>query len=119
LSTGAVEAVSGIVDRFFIPFNDDAAGERIYEVLRANVMSKMGRPPTRRRISEVWTRRGNRDCVTSVGELDPIWGTTVSAIFDMGPQQPFIVYRQDGDDPQHWICDVLGKSAYSVSEFTK
>jgi hypothetical protein len=102
---------------FFIPIGDGKTGEQAYQQLRLEVESQMGRPPNRRRIMEIWTRRGNLDCVTAVGAPDPVWGGIVTAIFDMGPHQPFIVYRQLGTDPPQQSCDVLGCNAYSVSEF--
>lgn len=109
--------------RFFIPageipVGDGQAGERIYQELRRDVESQMGRAPSRRRIMELWTRRGNLDCVTAVGAPDPIRGGTVTAIFDMGPHQPFIVYRQLPTDPHRHAREILGCNAYSVSEFT-
>lgn len=103
---------------FFIPLGGGDAGERAYQDLRAQVESQMGRAPSRRRIMELWTRRGNLDCVTVVGRPDPVWGGVVTAIFDMGPHQPFVVYRQHAADSQQQSCDVLGCNAYSVSEFT-
>jgi hypothetical protein len=102
---------------FFIPTDNGVAGERAYQQLRLQVEAQMGRAPNRRRIMELWTRRGNLDCVTSVGAPDPVWGGTVTAIFDMGPHQPFVVYRQHASDPHQQLCDVLGCNAYSVSEF--
>jgi hypothetical protein len=66
---------------------------------------------------EIWSRRGNLDCVTAVGAPDPIFGGIVTAIFDMGPHQPFIVYRQHDNDPQQQTWDELACNAYSVSEF--
>lgn len=103
--------------QFFTPIGDGPAGERAYEELRQQVELQMGRPPNRRRIMELWTRRGNLDCVTAVGAPDPVSGGIVTAIFDMGPHQPFIVYRQHSADPQQQAFDVLGCNAYSVSEF--
>jgi hypothetical protein len=102
---------------FFIPTDAGAAGESAYQQLREQVEVQMGRPPNQRRIMELWTRRGNLDCVTAVGAPDPVWGGTVTAIFDMGPHQPFVVYRQHDSNPQQQSCDVLGCTAYSVSEF--
>jgi hypothetical protein len=102
---------------FFIPTEDGRAAERAYQQLRHQVEVQMGRPPTGRRIMELWTRRGNLDCVTAVGEPDPVSGGIVTAIFDMGAHQPFIVYRENPADPHHQSCDVLGCNAYSVSEF--
>ena len=102
---------------FFIPTGDGQAGEAAYQELRTQTESRMGRPPSRRRIRELWTRRGNVDCVTTVGAPDPIWGEIVTAIFDMGLHQPFIVYRQHPTDPHEHVCEVLGCNAYSFSEF--
>ena len=108
---------SAAVPPFFIPVGDGLAGERAYQQLRRQVEVQMGRAPSHRRIKELWTRRGNLDCVTAVGAPDPVWGGVVTAIFDMGPHQPFVVYRQHDTNPQQQLCDVLGCNAYSVSEF--
>jgi hypothetical protein len=107
------------VSAFFIPIDEGHAGEVAYEQLRQQTEVRMGRPPNRRRIMELWTRRGNLDCVTTVGAPDPIWGDVVTAIFDMGSHQPFIIYRQDPSNPQQQCCEIVGCNAYSISEFTK
>lgn len=104
---------------FFIPTGEGQAGERAYQHLRQRTESQMGHPPSERRIMELWTRRGNLDCVTAVGAPDPVWGDIVTAIFDMGNHQPFIVYRQHPTNPYDQACEVLGCSAYSVSEFAR
>jgi hypothetical protein len=104
---------------FFIPTGDGQAGEHSYQQLRQQAELEMGRPPSERRIMEIFARRGNRDCVTTVGAPDPIWGGVVTAIFDMGPHRPFVVYRLHPADPAHQPCDVLGCNAYSVSEFAR
>jgi hypothetical protein len=101
---------------FFIPTGDGKEGEHSYQQLRQQTELRMGRPPNQRRIMEVWARRGSVDCVTAVGAPDPIWGGIVTAIFDMGPHQPFVIYRQHPTDPEQQ-CDVLDCNAYSVSEF--
>jgi hypothetical protein len=103
--------------RFFTPMGDGQAGEQLYQELRVQVETDRGRPPHRRRIREIWTRRGSLDCVTTVGDPDPVWGGVVTAIFDMGPHQPYLVYRRQNADAGHQSCDVLGCSAYSVQEF--
>ncbi len=102
---------------FFIPTGEGPVGERTYQQLRRQTELEMGREPSPRRIMELWTRRGNLDCVTAVGAPDPIWGGIVLAIFDMGPRQPFVVYREHASDPQQQSCEVLGSNVYSVSEF--
>jgi hypothetical protein len=103
--------------QFFIPTGEGPAGERAYQELRVRLELRMGRAPSRRPIMELWTRRGNLDCVTAVGAPDPVWGGTVTAIFDMGPHRPFVVYRQGFTDPDRQDCEVLGCNAYSVLEF--
>jgi hypothetical protein len=103
--------------RFFTPMGDGQAGERIYQDLRRQLEVQMGRLPTNRRIMELWSRRGNLDCVTAVGCPDPVRGGTVTAIFDMGPHQPFVVCRRHSTDPAQQTSEVLGCNAYSVSEF--
>jgi hypothetical protein len=105
------------VGAFFIPTVEGRAGEAAYERLRRQTEQRMGRAPARRRISELWTRRGRVDCVTTVGAPDPVCGDLVLAIFDMGPHQPFVVYRQDAAAPEDPVCEILGCSAYSISEF--
>jgi hypothetical protein len=106
------------VPAFFIPTGDGKAGEDAYQQLRRQTELQMGRPPSRRRIREIWTRRGNVDCITTVGAPDPIWGDIVTAIFDMGPHQPFIIYRRHPDDPHQHTYEVVGCNAYSISEFS-
>ena len=100
-----------------MPRNEGRSGEDAYQRLRQRTELSMGRAPAHRRISELWTRRGSLDCVTTVGAPDPVSGDMVLAIFDMGPHQPFIVYRHDPADPAQPACEVLGCSAYSISEF--
>jgi hypothetical protein len=102
---------------FFVPAMEGRAGEYAYQELRRLTELSMGHAPSERRIMELWTRRGNRDCVTTVGAPDPIRGGVVKAIFDMGSHQPFVVYREDPTDPLQHLCEVLGPNAYSVSEF--
>ena len=102
---------------FFIPTGEGQDGEHAYQQLRQETELQMGHPPQQRRIMELFARRGNLDCVTAVGAPDPVWGGIVTAIFDMGLHQPFIVYREHSTDPQGQSCDVLACHAYSVSEF--
>jgi hypothetical protein len=106
---------------FFVPSVGDAdpgpSPEKVYGTMRHEVELSMGRPPRTRRIHELWTRRGNLDCVTTVGQPDPVDGHLVMAIFDMGPHQPFLVYHHEDAASPALTCEVLGHSAYAVSEF--
>lgn len=104
---------------FFVPGIAPGAGaaENAYDRMREETELQMGRRPTDCRILSVWTRRGNVDCVTQVGRRDPLRGGTVMAIFDLGANQPFVVWwRQDSQDADG-VREVLGNSAYSVLEF--
>jgi hypothetical protein len=103
---------------FFIPSAPGRSGEDAYNELRVQTELRMGRPPSKRRIMEIWTRRGKVDCITKVGAPDPISGDIVTAIFDMGSHQPFVVYLQQPDSRGRDSCEVLGCNAYSISEFT-
>ena len=104
---------------FFIPglAGDRLSTENEYGRMRRQVELEMGRPPSPRRILSIWTRRGKVDCVTQVGERDPLSGGTVLAIFDLGARQPFIVWREKSPGSGEGISDVLGSSAYSVRYF--
>ena len=106
---------------FFIPgisHDDGGAVELAYRAMRTDVEVELGRLPSARRIEKLWTRRGSIDCMTAVGSPDPLRGGIVMAIFDMGPRQPFVVWREEhtsaGGGSRR---EVLGWSAYSVLEF--
>jgi hypothetical protein len=108
------------VSAFFIPgFSAEPRRvvEDAYRDMRKRVEVEMGRLPSGRRISSLWTRRGNVDCVTVVGRQDPLRGGTVIAIFDMGRHQPFVVWWQQEVDSSEGVREVLGPNAYSVLEF--
>lgn len=103
---------------FFIPgLPDDArAAERAYADMRGRIERDVGRRPNGRRIARLWARRGSTDCITEVGERDPLRGGTVMAIFDMGSRQPFVLWWQP-DGGRDGICEFLPSSVYSVLEF--
>jgi hypothetical protein len=107
------------VTTFFIPGlgSDVRVLEDAYEDMRRQVAVDMGRRPSARRILSLWTRRGSVDCVTEVGRSDPLLGGTVIAIFDMGSRQPFVVWWQHEDGAREGVREILGCSAYTVSEF--
>jgi hypothetical protein len=78
---------------------------------------ELGRPPRAQRIFSLWSRRGRVDCVTEVGQPDPLRGGTVIAIFDMGAHQPFVVWWQQELGRGDAAHELLGCNAYSVLEF--
>ena len=73
--------------------------------------------PRAQRIFRLWSRRGSVDCLTEVGRPDPLRGGTVIAIFDMGPRQPFVVWRQQRPGSTDGVREILECNAYSVLEF--
>ncbi|HWE32121.1 MAG TPA: hypothetical protein VG410_01475 [Solirubrobacteraceae bacterium] len=104
---------------FFIPGVDGNPRniESVYDSLRKGIELELGRPPRAQRIFRLWSRRGNLDCVTEVGQPDPLHGGTVIAIFDMGAHQPFVVYRQQQLGSRDGTREILASSAYTVVEF--
>ena len=57
------------------------------------------------------------DCVTEVGERDPLRGGTLIAIFDMGSHRPLAVCWQQDLGSRQGARGILGCNAYSVLEF--
>lgn len=106
---------------FFIPgvSDDSRVLEDAYSAMRSQIEHDLGRRPSARRILRLWARRGRVDCVAEVGRADPVRGGTVMAIFDMGPHQPFVVWRQPLDGVREGIREVLACNAYAVSEFDR
>ena len=104
---------------FFIPGvgHDPRAVERAYRDMSGVIELEMGRRPHARRILRLWARRGNMDCVTEVGDSDPLCGGTVLAIFDMGRHHPFVVWWQPEDGMPDGAREILGCNAYAVLEF--
>lgn len=104
---------------FFVPglVADTRASESAYDEMRRQTELEMGHRPSARRIVSLWARRGTVDCVTEVGRLDPLRGSTVVAIFDMGPHQPFVVWSQEEPGRGDPVREVLGCNAYDVLEF--
>jgi hypothetical protein len=107
------------VTAFFIPgvSGDPRLVEDAYAEMRRQIERDLGRAPSPRRILRLWSRQGRVDCVTEVGHADPLRGSTVMAIFDMGPRQPFVVWRADVAGRKDGVREVLGSHAYAVSEF--
>ena len=104
---------------FFVPgvSGDEHSVESAYHELRKGIELELGRQPQGQRIFRLWSRRGRVDCVTEVGQPDPLRGDIVIAIFDMGSHQPFIVCRQQRPGGRDGHREILQNSAYSVLEF--
>lgn len=104
---------------FFIPgvAGDAPTLEGEYGRMRRQIELETGRRPSSRRIRSIWTRRGRLDCVTEVGERDPLRDGTVIAIFDLGLHQPFVIWWQESPGIGEGVREMLGASAYSVLDF--
>lgn len=104
---------------FFIPgiVGDTRIVEDAYGELRRRIEVELGHLPSARRIFQLWARRGTVDCVTEVGGSDPLRGGIVIAIFDLGPNRPFVICRQQDLGSRDGIREILGCHAYSVLEF--
>ena len=104
---------------FYVPglAGDASATDHAYGEMRRELELVMGRRPSSRRIVSLWTRRGALDCITEVGQPDPLRGGTVMAIFDMGQHQPFVVCWQKEPGSGDPVREVLGCEAYVVDEF--
>jgi hypothetical protein len=109
------------VTAFFIPgvSDDPRLLEDAYAAMRRQVERDLGQLPSARRIVRLWSRQGKVDCVTEVGHADPLRGSTVMAIFDMGLHRPFVVWRQSVEGREDGVREVLGCHAYAVSEFDR
>lgn len=107
------------VSTFFIPgtHEDQKLADRVYADMRAALELELGTRPNARRIAKLWSRRGGADCITEVGMPDPLRGGTVLAIFDMGPQRPFVVWWRPHGGARTDVRESLGHHAYSVVEF--
>jgi len=108
------------VTAFFIPGvpGDLRLVEDAYAAMRRRIELDTGRVPSARRILSVWTRRGAVDCVTEVGRSDPLHGGTVTAIFDLGRHQPYVVcWEQDAQAAQPPAWELLSPEVYTVLEF--
>ncbi len=106
---------------FFIPglTDDPRLLEETYGEMQSQIERDLGRRPSGRRILRLWSRRGRVDCIAEVGLADPVRGGTVMAIFDMGPNRPFVVWRQPDDRIREGVREVLACNAYAVSEFDR
>ena len=104
---------------FFVPgvSGDERGIEDAYDKLRTTIELELGCLPRAQRIFRLWLRRGSVDCLTEVGQPDPLRGSTVIAIFDMGPRQPFVVCRQPQPGSRDGVREILECNAYSVLEF--
>lgn len=105
------------MSRFFVPAvaGSGPAAERAYLELRHQAESCTGAISRERRIEGVLCRRGGRDFMLRVGELDAGNGQTVAAIFQLG-RDTYTVHHLGSSESAEPL--VLHQSAvYSVTDF--
>jgi hypothetical protein len=100
--------------RFFLPGVESSGEEREYGRLQACALRETGSPPTDQRIRRLTCRVGGRDCTIEVGQPDPIAGTDVVAILDLGRHLPYGVFTTADAETPALLAE---KPVYSVTEF--
>ncbi len=82
--------------------------------LRECALSETGCPPNERRIRMLSCRVAGRDCTIEVGQPDPVAGTAVIAILDLGRNLPYGVYTTADADAPALLAE---KPVYGVTDF--
>lgn len=57
------------------------------------------------------------DVLAEVGQLDPLRGRLITAILDMGRDQPYLIHCGPADDPTGQI--LVKKPVYDVTAFDR
>ena len=97
---------------------DQRNTERAYRELCHGIEQDLGSAPRSQRIFRLWSRPGAGAASSHRGgRPDTLRGGTVIAIFAMGPDQPFVVCRQQEPGSQAGMREILGSRASSVQEF--
>lgn len=102
---------------FFIPgVAPGSEGEaREFARMRKCAEETTGSPAGRRRIQRISCRISGRDCVVEVGRPDPVTGSQVVAILELGRHLPFGVFTAAEPNSPALL---VGPNVYSVTEFT-
>lgn len=106
---------------FFVPrlVPEQADDEAAYAAICASVEEDTGHLPRPRRIFRLWSRRDGSDCVTEVGQPDPVHGGVVLAILDLGRNLPYVIHSGVPGQEATAVRDVVGNHVYDVTEFTR
>jgi hypothetical protein len=91
-----------------------AGQEEEYGRLRDCALRENGSPPTNQRIRMLACRVAGRDCTIEVGQPDPVAGTSVVAILDLGRHLPYGVFTSADSDAPAMLAE---KPVYSVTDF--
>lgn len=89
--------------------------EGVYAGLVAAAAADTGQAPRPVRIFSLSFRHRGTDLEAEVGMPDPVRGSTVLAIFDLGRESPYMLQcRSTGGVPEQIL---VRKPVYSVTEF--
>ncbi len=100
---------------FFLPGFNARLQEREYGRLQECARRSTGFDPIDHRIEGIACRIGGHDCTVSVGQQDPVDGSKVVAILDLGRHLPYGVFTTASPDaPAH----LVGKRIYSLTSFS-
>jgi hypothetical protein len=113
-STGGVESVG--VAAFFIPgCTPGVEAEGVYARIVAEAAADTGDPPRPARIFRLSFRHQGVDLEAEVGMPDPVQGSTVLAILDLGRESPYLLHCRSTDGVSEQV--LVRKPVYSVTEF--
>jgi hypothetical protein len=99
---------------FFLPGTASSGQEEEYLRLQECALRKTGSVPVERRIRQLACRVAGRDCTIEVGSPDPVDGTDVVAIIDLGRHLPYGIFTTADAEAPALLAD---KPVYSVTDF--
>lgn len=96
---------------------DLAGSERFYEDLRETAEAGAGSVAHKRRIRSIACRRKGADCTIEVGDPEPVDGSVVVAIFQLG-RDAFTIHCRDDDDLSGLrTIGISRRTVYAVTDF--
>jgi hypothetical protein len=99
---------------FFMPGVASSGLEDEYLRLQECALRETGSAPVERRIRQLACRVAGRDCTIEVGGPDPVDGTDVVAIIDLGRHLPYGIFTTADAEAPAMLAD---KPVYSVTDF--
>lgn len=104
----------GTTPLFFLPGVAFSGQEQEYVRLQECAQRETGSVPIERRIRQLACRVDGRDCTIEVGGPDPVQGTDVVAIIDLGRHLPYGIFTTADADAPALLAE---KPVYSVTDF--
>lgn len=88
-----------------------------YATIRELAADRTGETPRPARIAGLSCRLEGADVEAEVGQLDPMRGRLITAILDMGRDQPYLIHCGPANDPSGQI--LVKKPVYDVTAFDR